>query len=99
MPAHAVAHRMYPLEHLPDFLNGQAQLSQQPDPQQNLHILFPIIPVTVLGVSPGAEQSLVLVKADILFCDPGQGLHFIDFHRRVTLFLFILYTFHKGECQ
>ena len=97
--ANTVAHRMYPLEHLPDLLNGQAQLSQQPDPQQDPHLFLLVIPIPVFGVSPGAEQSLLLIKPDVLFRDPGKSLHFIDFHRRATLFLKLLYTFHKGECQ
>ena len=44
------------------------------------------------------QQTLGLVKADVLFRDAHQGLHFVDLHR-FTPSLGVSYTFQKGEGQ
>ena len=79
MAAHTVPHGVGAVLHLPDLLQRKAQLPKQLDPPQDLHLSLPIVPVTVLAVPPGGEQSLRLIKADVLPRDAHQGFHFIDF--------------------
>ena len=80
MPPHAVAYRVGAGEHEPNFVDGYIQLPQQPDPAEHQHVLFSIIPVAVFRVSPGTDQPLLLVEADVLFLDSRQDLDLVDFH-------------------
>ena len=61
----AVGEGKFSLLHPPDLLQGHIQLAQQLDLAQGLHILLTIIPVAVVCVSTGGEQSLLFIEADI----------------------------------
>ena len=96
--AHAVPHGLGPLLHPADLLNGHAQLPQQLDAPEDVHLLLAVVPVAVFAVAAGGEQALLLIEADILFCDAHQGLHLIDLHRDHLAFG-PLYTLQQGEGQ
>ena len=79
MAAHAVSHRVGPVLHPADLLQGNAQLPQQFDLEERLDLGVPVIPVAVLAVPPGGQKALGLIEADVLPGNAHQGLHLVDF--------------------
>lgn len=78
LPQRRIQGQLPPLQ-APDGLQRQAQLTQQLDLAQGVRVLLRIIPVAVF-LPPGADQPLLLVKADV---GPGhvqQRLQLADIH-------------------
>jgi hypothetical protein len=61
-----------------DILYGKIQLSQDFHCLERPEIFFRIFPVIICLVSRRVEQSLLFIKADILFGDSCPGFQFID---------------------
>ena len=99
MAAHAVPYGVDARLHVSDLLQGDAQLAHELDLPQPLHVLLPVLPVAVLCVAPGGDEPLVLVEADILFCDAHLGLHFVDLHGLGPLSAFTVYLPPGGRSR
>ena len=69
----------FPLLELPDDLQGEAQLPQQLDFPQGVHVLRGIVPIPVC-LPLGKDQTLLLIVADVGPGHAQEGFHLTDVH-------------------
>ena len=80
VPPQAVLQGQNALLHFADLLQRHVQLSQQLDLPQDLRVGVGVVPVAVVRVPSGVQQSLFFVESDVALGDAHQLLHLVDLH-------------------